>query len=181
MKFYASDIIKMGGAALITALIFLATRSSTPAEQQLQAQQSPEPLVLTFSGSTSGAISWASADSMRRQWISASPLKTNDGGNTATLQAFSFNARQIDTIINHNLNPINGDSTADDLFIYFGQDSTFNSGTKKFGNIHLVLVGSQTIASKNVLMVNLRDSTSAKASSVYDQANPCPPRCSSPK
>jgi hypothetical protein len=168
MKFNATDIVKMGGAALLTALIFIALKPS--------AQQFP----LVFNGtSTSGAISWVKAQNYMQQWDVSSPLKADDSGRAKTLHAFSFDAKQLDTIINHNLNPNGTDSTADDVFIFFGQDSTFQNGQSRFVNVHLILVGGKydSTVGKDTLMINVKKKNSAFASSVYDKADPCPPNC----
>lgn len=168
MKFNSSDIVKMGGAALITALIFIATK---PSAEQL-------PLVLRGT-STSGAISWNTAKNYMQQWDVSSPLKADDSGKAKTLHAFSFNARQLDTLINHNLNPNGSDSTADDVFIFFGQDSTFDKDQARYVNVHLILVGGKydSTAGKDTLMINKSRENSALASSVFDKADPCPPNC----
>lgn len=168
MKFNATDIVKMGGTAIITALIVIAVK---PSNEQ-------HSLILRGT-STSGAISWLKAQNYMKQWDSTSPLKSDDSGIAKTLHAFSFNAKQLDTLINHNLNPNGSDSTADDVFIFFGQDSTFENGQSRFVNVHLILVGGKydSTAGKDTLMINNNRKNSALASSVYDKADPCPPNC----
>src|SRR4051794_35354615 len=99
MQFNKTDIVKMGGTALITAIIFLATKTSPQ----------PEPYVLSISNSTSGAISWDTAKSLMRQYVqSRNPLYA-DSTKQVPLTAFVFNARQLDTVINHNKSPFGTD------------------------------------------------------------------------
>ncbi len=173
MQFNKTDAVKMGGTAIVTALIVLALHR--PAA-------SSESYTFQLATSTSARISWAYARNLDSQYLAFRPLRVRGGDSSLPLRALVFNARQLDTIINHNLNP-NGpnrkDSTADDIYIYFGQDSTFQSGQSRFGNIHLIAVGGKYDPTQNAdtLMINRNNMSSATAASVYDKADPCPPNC----
>jgi hypothetical protein len=172
MQFNKSDIVKMGGTAIVTALIFLAI-NRPPAEES----SSKTPYVFQIEASTSQRISWNWARKLDSEYRAFKPLMVNINGSVQPLRALVFNARQLDTIINHNLNPNGKDSTADDVFIYFGQQGTFDSG--KYGVIHLIAVGGKYDASQraDTLMIRRSDTSSAKSASVYDKADPCPPNC----
>jgi|GEM_PF-1963307 len=176
MQFNKSDIVKMGGTAIVTALIFLALHRPPAAESF-----SKTPYVLQISNSTSGAISWDTAKSMIAQYLKSSNPLFVDSTKKVPLRAFVFNARQLDTVINHNLSPFGKDSSADDLYVYFGQQGTFDSG--KYGKIHMIIVGAKTFrdpatnALYDSLMINPARQNSASSTSVYDKADPCPPKC----
>jgi hypothetical protein len=169
MQFNKTDVVKMGSTAVVTALIVFA----------LHRPSSTEPYTLKVATSTSARISWAYALNLQNQYLNFKPLMVRVGDSDAPLRALVFKASQLDTIINHNLNPNGTDSTADDVFIYLGQDSTFQNGGSKFGNIHLVVVGGKYDSTQraDTLMINRRNMNSSMVASVYDKAQPCPPSC----
>jgi hypothetical protein len=173
MKFNKADIVKMGGTAIITVLIVLG----------LHRPSTSEPYYFQVGTSTSQKISWDTALSLQSQYLNFKPLwvnaDTSGNMNLQKLQAFVFNARQLDTVINHNVNPNGRDSTADDVYIYFGQQGKFDSS--KYGIIHLIVVGAKTVVSPSgnydTLMINRKNMASPMAASLYDKADPCPPDC----
>jgi hypothetical protein len=170
MKFNKADTVKMGGTAVLTALIVLALHRPSP---------SLEPYTFSLATSTSQRISWAYAVNLENQYLAFKPLLVKFGDSAYPLKALVFNARQLDTIINHNLNPNGRDSTADDVFICFGQDSTSQNGSTRFGNIHLIAVGGKYDSTQgaDTLMIKSNNINSPMVASVYDKAQPCPPTC----
>ena len=104
----------------------------------------------------SGPVSVKAAQDMRTAWVGKHPLYEPDG--QTVLEGFSFDATQIDEIINHN--HAGGDKPNKVVF-YFGYDSATNQW-------HIIAYGR-----RNGTL--LTGTTSNADPSIFDKADPCPP------
>ena len=164
MKFNKSDIPKMGGAALITALIFIAINFWGNKNK--------------FSFSSSERISWNRADKLKGEYMGFKPMNVEykdpaTGKDIVTeLEGFKMDARQIDEIINHNKHTGSTDSTADEIIFYFGMDGKSGPWYSRFANLHIIAAGI-----KNNTLLKNREGSNDVESSIFDKADPCPPYC----
>jgi hypothetical protein len=100
-------------------------------------------------------------------------LYTIDKDNVTTdqLYAFSFNADQINEIINNNAY---GTTLVPDMVaIYLGMEFVNNDVTKK--RWHVIAYGSSNGKLLDVSHTTSIDALTARAESVFDKADPCPP------
>lgn len=163
MKFNKSDILKMGGAAVLTALAFLSS----------QFFQSSTPL---FSFAKSERISWKDAMSLRDEYRGFKPLQVRYGrkpGDTIveTLNGFVFNAKDLDSIL-HNKKAT---KLPDEVIFYLGQKGKFSTGWlgKNHANMHVIAAGMK----ESKLLYDPANPGDKMASYIYDKADPCPPNC----
>jgi hypothetical protein len=99
---------------------------------------------------------------------------------TKTLEALRIDARQLDSMINHNHNSKkknadgSWDTIADEVILYLGK----NGGSGHHANLHLIAVGAQDIGTpekpKYSLMIDRTKPYDTSASLIYDKTKPCP-------
>lgn len=160
MKFHKTDIIKMGGTALVTALVFVVFNLFSANGN-------------TFYFAKSDRISWKDALKMQKEYVpNRQHLKTRVGSGDSVLRGIVFDARQLDEIINHNRHPTGTDSTADEVIFYLGKDGESGGWLSKYPNMHVIAAGMKG----RYLLIDADQSTATK-SSVFDKADPCPPNC----
>lgn len=171
MKFHRSDIIKMGGTAILTSLVFIVYNLFSGSEN-------------TFDFAKSDRISWNEADALRDEYLKFKPLRVqyDDPANPGTnkigdLEGFIINARQLDEIINHNKSPYKGgtDSTADEVIFYLGKKGKF--GIPPFDKAHMHIIAAGIKSDTLLIPSSALDQTNATKSSIFDKADPCPPNC----
>jgi hypothetical protein len=120
----------------------------------------------------SDPISWDDAKILMNNYAASQIMKTKYLNNANQpvvdiLKGFVFDQDDLDEIIRHNHSGIKPDK----VLIYFGQDGTFDDGTGKLWPIvHMIAVGMKN----NVL---LTEGIAGQAPSIYDKAEPCPPKC----
>lgn len=151
MHFDRYDIIKMGIAAGITAVVFLiATNRPSPA--------APAPSM--------NRISWNEAMTLRNTYTNRNPIRVDTGGiSSVVLEGFRMDAAAINEIMNNNKNGINGNTRADQLVVYLGNEVV--AGRVQW---RLVAAGVQ-----NGTLLKNPNPTIRDQSSVFDRADPCPP------
>jgi hypothetical protein len=127
-------------------------------------------------------ISWTEAVSLKNEYLGFKPLmvrhaRTEGVPNDTVeskLQGFVFDAKQIDSIINHNVLLPQGQQ-ADEVIIYFGQKGSYRSWFlgKKRPRLHIVTAGIKG----GDLLINKQYPSDKLKANVYDKADPCPPHC----
>ena len=169
-KFYKTDILKMGGTAIVTAAIF--------AVLNLTATKSVFGFALSERIRLNDARTLAVEYEGYNRRLHVRYESPAGSGNyvTRTLQAMVFDAHQLDEIINHN-KKLNADGTrdsiADEVAIYYGKAGS----TGGVANMHIIAVGLKG----SDLMLNRASPGDVNASSLFDRARPCPgsPGCPS--
>ncbi|MBS1745910.1 MAG: hypothetical protein JST21_07050 [Bacteroidetes bacterium] len=137
----------------------------------------------SFTIAKSERISWDDAFKLKNEYLKFKPFKVRVArtpgvpGDTVEkkLEGFVFDAKQIDTIINHNVLLPAGEQ-ADELILYFGQAGTFNSGIlgiKRLPRLHIISAGIKD----GKLLIDKNNTGDMLKSNVYDKADPCPPNC----
>jgi len=168
MRFYRSDLVKMGGTATVTSLAFLIFNFFLPRS-------------VAYKFAKSERISWDTADSLRKEYREYRPLKVRvhyqDSSDPnaevdSILNGFKFNASDLNEIINSNLSLPVGEK-ADEVIFYLGKKGVSGRWPNKYATMHIIAVGV-----KNDSLLFNRNQTNVKAaSSVFDKADPCPPNC----
>lgn len=169
-KKFQTDLLKIGGTALITAALFVLYNRFSP-----NSTSSTDYGVHMLG---SGRIPLAEAIRLRKNWIDTPLIRTDSSGHSGALQAFRFKADQLDTIINYNASLDSG-VKADDIIFYFGRDGDTAMGTgpgaRKFVKMRLIAIG---LKNDSLLITDKHTNTAgAFVPSVYDKAVPCPPKC----
>ena len=166
MKFDKSDIIKMGGTAVITAGIFFFI------------------FVKLSSSFVSGSemISWNTAKKYQGDYLSDDnphPLRTlykeGDKENFEKLKGFKISADQLNDIIYHNTS-LRFWEKADEVVFYFGMEGLIadpNNPSDEHANMKLIAAGVR----KGELLIPSEPDQQAtiKFCSIADKADPCPP------
>ena len=154
------NMVQIGTTAMITSLAFIIPMATTRTG------------LFSSSPVDSSRITWNEALAMQTQYLGFKPLRVqfpenNSTGTRENLQGFSFNASQLNEIINGNLSGQNPDK----VYFLFGQEGVFNDGLlNQSANMRLTAVG---VLNGNILK-NPQTGTNI---SLFDKADPCPPNC----
>lgn len=174
-----SILFKISMAGIITSMCILVFSCFTPKPKVVD----DDILILgngqpDLDGSSqdggSQAISWNAALAMTDYWKQITPIKTiNVKNDTVPLEGFKIKTSSLLNIINHNKQG-NGEAT-DYVMIYFGASKPQTAGGLPTYNI--IAVGGSNNNDRLMIPTTPPERDNANLSSIYDKADPCPPRC----
>lgn len=181
-RFATDDFVKMGGTALVSIIAtYLLTSSSTTVVSPVLEFALPNPVSqrISLHEAHDSAAAYRSDPVHLQVAVPGSHIPQ-------PLEALRFDARQLDTIINHNVWIKPGgtrDSVADEVVIYFSRSGVARTTAGPYlpsrlvPNIHLIAVGAKKIdINSTELMVDRNPARydDKTASSIYDKTHPCP-------
>jgi len=155
------NFVQISTTALITSAAFIFYIKFFQAEHSGIAVALSEP------------ISWSDAQKLMADYSRSEIMKTkytasNGQVTVSVLKGFVFDAPDLSEIILSNHNGINPEK----VLILFGQDGTFDDETgKQWPIMHLIAVGMRADGTI------LKDGIGGQVPSIYDKAEPCPPKC----